>query len=192
MLITCVVDSFYTLNKNSRRIDRDVQLYGQTYYAVVSFLPIPLVVFGLIIPRKTRVEKFGSGRFRSKIHILIWASFLLCLGAAFRCGTNYKNARPRNDPAWYQSKACFYIFNFAVEVIVIFLYVVVRVDKRFWVPNGSKTAGDYSRKEVEAEKTGDDNFGIMPEEEVFDDETPEQVRSKDKVRDEEAGRAAAV
>ncbi|KAL8828511.1 MAG: hypothetical protein Q9191_002550 [Dirinaria sp. TL-2023a] len=194
MLITSVVQSFYTLNSNTRRIDRDIQLYGQTYYSVISFLPIPLVIIGLIIPRKTRVEKFGSGRFRSKIHILLWATALLCLGAAFRCGTNYKAPRPRDDPAWYHSKACFYIFNFTVEIIVIFLYVVVRVDKRFWVPNGSHGAGDYTRKVGgggEEKQMGDgrssaeSRFGILPEEEVFDDETAEEVRPKQEPKDVE-------
>ena len=116
MLITSVIQSFYTLNKNTKRIDRDIQLYGQTYYSFVSFLPIPLVIGGLVIPRKTRVEKFGSGRFRSKIAILMLASVLLCLGATFRCGTNYRTPRPLDNSAWYQSKACFYIFNFLVEI----------------------------------------------------------------------------
>ena len=106
--------------------------------------------------------------------------------------------RPREDPAWYQSKACFYIFNFTVEIIgmylaycstltrdqtemliqdlVIFLYIVVRVDKRFWVPNGSHGAGDYSREDGAQEKEGiEDRIedrverAILPEEEVFDD-----------------------
>ena len=86
MLITSVVQSFYTLNKNTKRIDRSIQLYGQTYYTIISFLPILLVIGGLVLPRATRVEKFGSGRFRSKIAILLAASVLLCLGAAFRCG----------------------------------------------------------------------------------------------------------
>ncbi|KAI9869171.1 MAG: hypothetical protein M1830_005470, partial [Pleopsidium flavum] len=99
MLITCTVQSFYTLNPNTRRIDRDVQIYGQVFYTFISFLPIPLVLGGLIIPRKTRVEKFGSGRFRTKVRILLTAAVLLCLGASFRAGTNIKSPRPRNMPA---------------------------------------------------------------------------------------------
>ena len=202
MVITSVVQTAYTLNTNTLRIDRDIQLYGSTYYAIVSFLPIPIVFGGLfVLPRKTKVEKFGSGRFRSKIGFLLAASALLCLGAAFRCGsvyhsfslqlhaypssernadlktnrTAYMRPRPRNDPAWYQSKACFYIFNFGVEIFVIFLYLLVRVDRRFWVPNGSRAAGDYSRQKA-VEKATSTTSGethiedvILPEEEVFDD-----------------------
>lgn len=191
MLITAVVQQYYTLNANTRRIDRDIQLYGSTFYAFVSFLPIPLVFFGLVIPRKTRVEKFGSGRFRTKIHILLLATFLLCLGAAFRCGTNYKSPRPRGNPAWYQNKGCFYFFNFTVEALVIFLYLLVRVDTRFWVPNNSHKAGDYSRKESERrsaeEKSAEEGrrLDVMSEEEVFDEQPPLE-ESGEKRNDEEA------
>ncbi|KAL9130367.1 MAG: hypothetical protein Q9217_001425 [Psora testacea] len=180
MIITAVIQSFYTLNENTKRIDRDVQLYGQTFYTVISFLPIPLVIGGLVVPRKTRLEKFGSGRWRHKIAILIVSALLLCLGAAFRVGVNFAGGtRPRDDPAGYQSKACFYIFNFVVEIIVILAYVLVRVDKRFYVPNGSHGPGDYSRKEdiLMAETRGGGKLQqvIAPEEEVFDDMSTEDV-----------------
>ncbi|KAL8812146.1 MAG: hypothetical protein Q9200_001263 [Gallowayella weberi] len=168
MLITANVQSFYTLNSNTKRIDRDIVLYGGTFYAIVSFLPFPLVIGGLVIPRKTRVEKFGSGRFRSKIAVLLTATFLLCLGACFRVGTNYKTPKPVSDPPAYYSKACFYIFDLTVEVLVIFLYVLVRVDRRFYVPDGSKGPGDYSGKNI-SDKEGHMVNRIQSEEEVFDD-----------------------
>ena len=192
MLITAVIQSFYTLNKNTRRIDRDIQLYGQTYYAIVSFLPIPIVLLGLAIPRKEHHEKFGLGRFRNKLIILLTSSCLLCLGATFRVGINYKTPRPITNPASYQSKACFYFFNFVLELLVIYLYIVIRVDKRFWVPNGSHGPGDYSRgrsgmemaaaaKEVES---NEGNLGrrIAPEEEVFDDMSREELAKLDQER----------
>ena len=194
MLITAVVQSFYTLKTNTLRIDRDIQLYGQTFYAVVAFLPVPLVLGGLVIPRKTRVEKFGSGRFRSKIFILLLSTALLTLGAAFRVGINYKTPRPRTNPAWYHSKECFYIFNFTVELLVVLLYVVVRVDTRFFVPNGSRRAGDYSGRNLAEKKISDESLRkagdtsdegasglgrIMSEEEVFD-EAPEKTAEYNK------------
>ena len=187
-LITSVIQSFYTLNLNTKRIDRDILLYGTTFYAVISFLPIVLVIGGLAIPRKTRVEKFGSGRFRHKIAILLLASVLLCAGATFRAATNYAGGtRPRNDPANYQNKACFYIFNFTVEIIVVYLYAVLRVDKRFFVPNGSHGPGDYSRKLVsdsEKDIRGESAEGmhITSEEETFDLMSPEELARKDQER----------
>lgn len=202
MLITSVIQSFYTLNDNTRRIDRSIILYGQTFYCVVSFLPILIVIGGLVIPRETRVEKFGQGRFRTKIAILLNTSFLLCLGACFRVGTNYAGGdRPIEDPAGYQDKACFYIFNFTIEIIVILLYVIVRVDKRFWVPDHSKKRGDYSRgRDIQDHKGenksvksgGEGNMGdmIATEEETFDNMTNgEMIRgsTKEAEVDEEKG-----
>lgn len=179
MIITANVQSFYTLNSNTKRVDRAIILYGGTFYAIVSFLPFPLVLGGLIIPRKTRVEKFGTGRFRSKIAILLTATFLLCLGAAFRIGTNYKTPRPVNDPPEYYDKACFYIFNLTVEIIVVILYVAVRVDMRFHVPDGSSGPGHYAGKQALETKRNaviKNTIGrVMTEEEVFDDAAEHEV-----------------
>lgn len=176
MAITATVQTFYTRVPNILRIDRALQLTASTYLMVIAFLPLPMVVLGLIVPRKTRVEKFGSGRWRTKIYILLSSTVLLCLGAAFRAGTAWVTPRPRSDPAWYHAKWCFYFFNFVIETIVIYLYIAVRVDRRFYVPNGSKGAGDYSGRHKVPENEGSLSTEarvknrIMSEEEVFDDQ----------------------
>ena len=164
------VQSAYTLNENTKRIDRDLSLFGQTWVAASAFLPIPISIIAFGVPSmRERVDKFGTGKYRSKLVVLITASILLTLGATFRAGTNLKTPRPLNDPAWYQSKACFYLFDFTVEVIVIFLYIGVRVDKRFYVKNGAKSEGDYSARTDADEKEELRAFArIMSEEEVFD------------------------
>lgn len=178
IVITAVVQSFYTLNPNTHRIDRDLLFFGQSYLLLFAFLPLPLVLFTLVIPRKTRVEKFGSGRWRSKIWILLASAALLCLGAAFRAGTNYKNPRPKTDPAWYDAKWCFYVFNFTIEIIVVYMYLILRVDRRFHIPDGAHGPGSYTVSKSEHETVGDTrpSFGsgtrIMSEEEVFDDKSP--------------------
>lgn len=199
MVITATVQSFYTLNKNTHKIDRNLQMTAATYFLFFSFLPIPIVILGLVVPRQTRLEKFGSGRWRSKISILLASAVLLCLGASFRTGTTYKNPRPRDNPAWYDAKWCFYFFNFTIEIIVIYLYLLLRVDRRFHVPDGSKGPGDYVAKdgavggeeggeekgEREREETGmrrstSSATRILSEEEVFDDKVPEERgQSKD-------------
>lgn len=176
MVITSTVQSFYTLNMNTRRIDRDIQLTAATYLMFIAFLPLPMVLLGLIIPRQTRLEKFGIGRWRTKTVILISSTVLLCLGAAFRCGTAFMTPRPSDNPAWYHAKWCYYFFNFVIEVIVIFLYIVVRVDRRFHIPDGSKQAGDYSglnkRQETVAgpQPEAEIEPRVLSEEEVFDGE----------------------
>lgn len=137
-------------------------------------MPIPMVTLGLVIPRKTRIEKFGSGRWRTKVWILLSASVLVCLCASFRLGTAFKNPRSRDDPAWYDAKWCFYFFNFAVKIIVVYLYLFLRVDRRFHVPDKSRGPGNYSRDQREETQEG---FGrpksaprIMSEGDVFDDQ----------------------
>ncbi|MCJ1403646.1 hypothetical protein MMC11_006869 [Xylographa trunciseda] len=189
IIISFTVLSFYTLDPTKRRIAHDLQLYGGTLFAVMAFLPIPIVLAGIIIPRKSRLEKFGSGRFRTKVYILLTAAFFLSLGAWFRISTNYLPARAINDPAWYQSKACFYIFNFGVEIVVIWLYVLVRVDRRFHIPNGSKGPGDYLglTSKTSAHEGNEETSGmgrtvtrLMTEEEVFDDVPEDKVEEADR------------
>ncbi|TVY12664.1 hypothetical protein LARI1_G009241 [Lachnellula arida] len=180
-LITCTVQSFYTLSHNTRRIDRDVQLVGSTYFAVAAFMPLPLLLLVGVLPKQSRVEKFGQGRFRTKVYVLVFSSMLLTLGAAFRSGIAYV-PKPLAHPAWYHSKACFYIFNFTIELTIVALYAIIRVDKRFHVPNGSHKAGDYSgglQKENLADR-------VMSEEMVFDDE-PSMETAEKRNGDVEAG-----
>lgn len=143
MVITCTVHAFFTLDINARRIDRDVQLFSGTYLAALAFLPVPIVLLAAWTPRNTRVEKFGQGRWRSKIWLLLTTSTLLALGAGFRIGVNFA-VRPAADPAWYHSKPCFYCFNFVIEIIVVYLYAIARFDRRFHVPDGSSAPGHYS------------------------------------------------
>ncbi|KAL2416777.1 hypothetical protein ABEF95_001131 [Exophiala dermatitidis] len=189
IVITGTVQSFYTLSARTHRIDRDLQMAASGYFVFISFLPIPMVILGLIVPRKTRVEKFGIGRWRTKIAILLTTSVLLCLGASFRAATTFKNPRPRNDPAWYHEKWCFYFFNFTIEAIVIYLYLLLRVDLRFHVPDGSKGPGDYAAGSRNQKKQQEEGTSldlrrspssitrVLSEEEVFDDMPPVDRRS---------------
>lgn len=181
MVITATVQSFYTLNPHIKKIDLDLQRTASTYLMTISFLPIPMVGIGLLLPRKAKVEKFGVGRWRTKITLLLLSATLLCLGASFRTGTLYRNPKPRSSPAWYHAKWCFYFFNFVVEIIVVYLYLVLRIDKRFHIPDGSKGAGAYTSDQNQ--ESADSNAAgprhsfvsghrILSEEEVFDNESP--------------------
>lgn len=143
MIITCVIQSMYTLNANTLRIDRDIQLYGVTYFAIVSFLPIPITLLVLFFSRGKDIEHPGSGRWSTKGFIVLSAAVLLCLGASFRAGTTWMPPRPVTSPPWYDHKACFYIFNFGIDISVVALFLVARVDRRFWVPNGSSAVRHY-------------------------------------------------
>lgn len=144
MVIICTVDSFYTLNTHSKQMDRDVQLTAGIYLALLAFIPAPAVILAVLVPQKGPVEKFGQGRLRTKVGLLLFTSLLLTLGAGFRIGTNFA-IKPADDPQWYHSRACYYCFNYAIEIIVSSLYAAVRFDRRFHIPNGAKGPGDYAK-----------------------------------------------
>ncbi|KAH8808936.1 hypothetical protein F5884DRAFT_387424 [Xylogone sp. PMI_703] len=178
-LITANIQSFFTLNPAIHAHDRVLILIGTTYFAVAAFLPLPAIALRLLLPRQPSVDKFGQGRLRTKIRILFVTSFLLCLGASFRAGTTYVQP-PVAKPRWYDSRACFYLFDFTVEIIVVYLSVIMRIDKRFHIPNGSMGPGSYSAGMKPAEKQDEDAAPpnssrnilarINTEEEVYDDE----------------------
>ncbi|UPX14306.1 uncharacterized protein EKO05_0004794 [Ascochyta rabiei] len=154
MIIVTSIWQFFTLDNNTLRIFRDLQLAGQTYFTVFAFAPIVFVLLSLIIPRH-EIDKFGAGRLRVNIIILLIAAAVVSTGQIFRCVINWlppfplQNAQGQfQNPPWYYEKACFYAFNFVTEIIVVIMYAVVRVDLRFHVPDGAKRAGDYSRSSV--------------------------------------------
>lgn len=144
MVIVASVYSFYTLDKDALSKIRTVQLFATTYLAVLAFLPIPIVAVTFLVPRKSPVDRFGTGSMRTKVILLLFTATLLALGACFRAGTAYI-VRPKTNPAWFHSKACYYCFNYVIELVCVYTYALNRFDKRFWVPNGCHHPGDYTR-----------------------------------------------
>ena len=145
ILVGFIVSSYYTLNRHKLLMSRDAGYYGATFFGFVAILPLPIILIALLTARKSRIENFGSGSFMSKVVITLFGTFVFSLGAWFRAGTSYLPPHFKNKPAPYQSRACFYVFYFTLEIIVVWTYLLVRIDQRFWVPDGSKRPGDYSR-----------------------------------------------
>ncbi|KPM39791.1 hypothetical protein AK830_g6785 [Neonectria ditissima] len=167
MVITAVVYTFYTLDMSIRHKLRDVQLTATTYLAILAFLPLPIVALSVFLPRKAPMDKFGQGRMRTKIGLLVFTATLLTLGAGFRTGVAYQ-IRPITDPAWYHHKACFYVFNYVIELIVVYSYALSRFDRRFHIPNGSSGPGAYSSS-ADSANTNDNIYRVNTESEVFGD-----------------------
>ncbi|KAI1142424.1 hypothetical protein F5Y05DRAFT_422532 [Hypoxylon sp. FL0543] len=142
MGVAATVHGFYTRDP---RADRAVQLFAGFYLMFLAFLPVPVVVAAAATRSRRRyhIEKFGTGRWRSKIGLLAFTALVATLGAAFRVGVNF-GARPAADPAWYHSKACYYGFNFVTDLVVSTAYLLARFDRRFVVPDGACGPGDYS------------------------------------------------
>jgi uncharacterized membrane protein len=148
MVIVVVVQQFYTLDQDIHRIDRAIQIYGVTCFAIISFLPIPIIVATTAIPRKDKrpLDKFGSGGWRYKTSMLIIGTLLVSFGACYRAGVTWLKPVPQTEPLpGVVGKAPFYIVNFTVEVLTVYLYGLSRVDKRFHVPDGSKQLRSYGQ-----------------------------------------------
>ncbi|KAI1461262.1 hypothetical protein F4805DRAFT_453687 [Annulohypoxylon moriforme] len=144
MAIVSTIHSFFTLDKATRRADRAVQLFAGSYLAFLAFLPVPIVaVAAATHPRRFHVEKFGYGRWRAKVGLLVFAALVATLGATFRVGVNF-DGRPGTAPAWFHSRACYYGFNFVTDLVVSTAYLLARFDRRFIVPDGARGPGEYS------------------------------------------------
>ena len=149
IVITAAVQSFYTLDRSIRMKDRDMQRFGSTYLLFIAFLPLPLIVAAVALPRRgaAPLDNFGTGSFRTKIAIVMASASLLLVGAGFRCANAYRNPVPLGVPTpWYLSRAAFYNFNFTIEIIVAYFWAIVRIDRRFWIPNGARGPGSYGNQ----------------------------------------------
>ncbi|KAJ5024895.1 hypothetical protein J3E71DRAFT_399997 [Bipolaris maydis] len=154
-LIVSQIWKFFTLTHLKQDAFRVLFLVAQTYATVFCFAPAILVALSLLIPR-TEVEKFGAGRLRYNITILVISVCILSIGQVFRCVLAWIPPTlmidvQRGNVAipWYLSKASFYCFNFLTEILVVMLFAVVRVDLRFYVPNGANKEGDYSKSRLD-------------------------------------------
>ncbi|KAK4041720.1 hypothetical protein C8A01DRAFT_14555 [Parachaetomium inaequale] len=147
MVVAVTVQGFFAApgaaGEEVRGVDKKVQLFCVVYLALYAFLPVPLVTLAAVVPRRTRIDKFGEGHFRTKFALLTFTASLLAVGAVFRAVVAFET-RPVAHPAWFHGKACYYCFNYGVELVVVFTYALSRFDKRFHIPDGSSAPGHYS------------------------------------------------
>ncbi|KAJ5638603.1 hypothetical protein N7528_000993 [Penicillium herquei] len=167
MLITVLIQGSYTLDTSILQIDHKIQLYGVAYFAVIAFLPLPITILVLIFSYGKQVESFGSGSWAAKGAIVLTAGTLLCLGASFRAATNYLPTHLITDSPPYDSKACFYIFDFGIDITVVIFFLVTRVDQRFYVPDGSSKVRHFRGTGVDQKDGVSENASIERKEETI-------------------------
>ena len=143
LVITFIVLSFYTLDTHLRTVCHDIQLAAITFLLVVAALPLVLLAITFALPLSPNAQTFGSGSMMTKGLILTYSSSLCTLGAGFKAGVNWQAPRPISNPAWYDSKACFYIFFFVLEILILYFFLAMRIDRRFHVPNGSSKRASF-------------------------------------------------
>ncbi|QUC22549.1 uncharacterized protein UV8b_06790 [Ustilaginoidea virens] len=97
--------SFYTLDPRKRSQLRDMQLFASASLAVLSFLPIPIVLASVLVPSKHPVGQLGTkGGMRTNAALVLLTSSILALGASFRASVAFQ-LRPASRLAWFDSKS---------------------------------------------------------------------------------------
>lgn len=162
MVITSAVLGVYTLNPSTLKATRDIQLAAITFLLVFVTLPVLLLALAQFMPASESEEHFGQGSMMKKKLVVLAVSCLTMTIAGFKTGTAWMPARPVSHPAWYHSKACFYVFNFAFEIMVLTVLTVSQPHRIFHVPNGSKKPGDYTRLRIRG--SGDGSVETLTEE----------------------------
>ncbi|KAF7903987.1 hypothetical protein EAF00_001321 [Botryotinia globosa] len=156
--------SFFTLNPRSLETTKNLLLFGSCWTLFLSLFPAIFVTLATAIPSSTLVEKIGAGRFRMKPIILMLATALLVTGAITRL-LGAVIEKPISAPSHLFSKPVFYTTGFMLEIIVVYGYPFLRVDLRFWVPNGTGSlaaqgsAGSYTVKSEDDEEKLVDGSG---------------------------------
>ena len=153
------VYTFYTLNPAIHSYALWIQRGALLLLLIVAAGPLFLVPLAFALPSSPNTETFGKkGDLTSKAIILCISSCLCTIIAGFKTGVNWSAPRPANNPAWYDSKAAFYVFNFTLEILILCLYIGLRVDQRFYVPDGSSKRKSYAT----ADRTGSEDGSEEP------------------------------
>lgn len=137
LLIYAGVHSAYTTDRSLHEKLRVILLGGSTFNTIIAVIPLPMLLIGVIIPKRVRTEKFGSGRFRVKVAVLLTSSSLLTLRALWGTTAAYKPAVPQSQPLpWYYHKVYFYTIQLLTELIVVYMFIFVRINRIFYTPDG--------------------------------------------------------
>lgn len=158
LTVAFTILTFYTLNPTLRSAAIWIQRAAVLYILMFNVVTIVLLLLSWLLPHASDNENFGTGSIESKMIILGVGICFSIFIAGFRLGVTWSKTRLASDYPWYDSKAAFYVIDFGFEIIVVFLLLVSRFDKRFWVPNGSNKPGDYAQTDLDdsmAKKTSE-------------------------------------
>lgn len=156
LIIVLTVDSFFTLNPAIHSYAKWIQRGAILFLFCIAASPLMIVPLAFALKPSENAETFGKSNLKTKAIILMIGSCLCTTIAGFKVGTNWSTPRPPNNPAWYDSKAAFYVFNFSLEICILILYISTRVDHRFHVPDGSSKKKSYAT-DAAADRVGSED-----------------------------------
>lgn len=145
MVITATVITYYTLDMQTKLACADCLKVAITFLFFITLSPLILLALAFLLPsNRNSEETFGTGAMRTKALVVLLSACLTIIIAGFKVGTTFETPRPLSDPAWYDSKAAFYCFGFTLEILILCLFQIARVDRLFHVPDGSGAVKSYA------------------------------------------------
>lgn len=135
LMIVAAVQSAYTLNTKIRAVDRQLQLYGVTFYAIIAGLPlIVLLISHITANRPPSTSKIGPSRHRRRITTVVLVSVLLSVRAIWICIVTWQRPTPLTQPLeWYLNKPSFYLVSLVPELLAVMVFCFLRIDNYFWL-----------------------------------------------------------
>ncbi|KAH7166441.1 hypothetical protein EDB81DRAFT_681255 [Dactylonectria macrodidyma] len=144
MGITALILIVTSTNPSTLSACHDIQMFSVTFLLIMTILPLFVLAAAYLLPDHKDKETFGHGPMSTKVLIVIISTCLSIIIAGYKAGTAW-DPRPLSNPGWFDEKPAYYVFGFTLEVIVLWMLILSRIDLRFHVPNGSKGPGDYSQ-----------------------------------------------
>jgi len=144
MVITATVVTFYTLDMQTKVACADCLKAAIVFLFFITLAPLLLLAVAFFLPRNEESEEaFGTGIMETKALVVFLIACLTITIAGFKLGTTFETPRPISHPAWYHSKAAFYCFGFVLEILILCVIQIARVDRMFHVPDGSGAVKSY-------------------------------------------------
>ncbi|KAK3933612.1 hypothetical protein QBC46DRAFT_368664 [Diplogelasinospora grovesii] len=136
--------SFFSVGNEVRLgATKGMLIFGASWNVFLVNFPM-MALFAACVVQGPKPEPFGIGQFRTKAAILLFGAAALSIGAALRLAAIVNPQPPDSSDVLY-SKALFYMTGFLLEILVVALYAVGRVDLLFHIPDASAGPGDYAR-----------------------------------------------
>lgn len=190
LVVAFTILTFYTLNPTLRTVALWIQRVAILYILIFNIVTLVLLLLSSLLPRASDNENFGTGSMESKLIILGVTVFFSVFIAGFRMGLSWSDTRLASNAPWYDSKAAFYVIEFSFEIAVVYVLLVTRFDKMFWVPNGSNKPGDYSQLDLDGSTAGKtpERDNASDEETMLEQEKipePEKMPEPDKAQEQD-------
>ncbi|KAK3388775.1 hypothetical protein B0T20DRAFT_102612 [Sordaria brevicollis] len=143
MIVTSLVDSYHEHTDAVEKQGRAVQLAALTILTVLAFCPIIMASLGHVFRDNAKVyggSQEEKRRYKARMRLIMISSLLMTLDVGYECGVAYAR-RPVERPAWWHHRAALYLSDYLLELLMVALFGVARLDRRFKMMRASERLG---------------------------------------------------